>query len=132
MEPDFAKNGLLGYLAPTSSTRTVFGAETGDEDAGSKSFVDALTEESTGAVALVRDGDRDEEDKDEGGKETVKVDVCAHEGIQSVVGSISIMITVAVVVVVVWLACWTRARGRGHDVESEHYAAGVNTTTTTI
>src|SRR5258706_5285407 len=85
MDPHFAHNGLLASLAPTPITSTTIGTDTWDEDASGKGFVNALTEENTGTVALVSNGDGNEEDEDEGGKETVKVNVCAHERIKSVV-----------------------------------------------
>ena len=81
MDPHFAHNGLLASLAPTPVTSAIVVTEAGNEDTSGKGFVNALAEENTGSVALVGDGDRNEEDEDEGGKETVKVNVCAHERI---------------------------------------------------
>lgn len=81
MDPHFAHNGLLASLAPTPITSTIGWTEAGDGDASSKGFINASAEENTGTVALVGDGDGNEEDKDEGGKETVKVNVCAHKRI---------------------------------------------------
>ena len=112
MDPHFANNGLLASLAPTPSTSTIVGTKARDEDASGKGFVDALAEEDTGTVALVRDGDGNEEDEDEGGKETIKVDVCAHERILRVI---------IIIIIVARPARWrSRARRRGcngrHDV----------------
>ena len=66
MEPYFVQNGFLASLAAPSTTRSVVRTDAGDENTGGECFVDALAKESTGAVALVGDGDGDEEDKDEG------------------------------------------------------------------
>jgi hypothetical protein len=67
MEQDLAHDGFLASLAPPSATRPVLGTHPGYVDARGEGLVDALSEERAGAVALVRDSDRYEENEDEGG-----------------------------------------------------------------